>query len=37
MESLHENMTQFIQIIKYDMADIASNEKLLAWANMSAV
>lgn len=23
--------------IKYDVADIASNEKLLAWANMSAV
>ncbi len=28
---------KFIQMIKYDVADIASNEKLLAWANMSAV
>lgn len=28
---------KFIQMIKYDVADTASNEKLLAWANMSAV
>lgn len=28
---------KFIQMIKYDVADTGSNEKLLAWAKMSAV